>query len=81
MEKKTKAAIILAVCAALLVPDPYRYPDNDSVSYNAVLYSVTKVRVRALDADGYDIGTEVRILFWTVYDDVRYYPLSEAMKL
>lgn len=74
MKKKTKAVIIIIMCAIFLVPLPVGYKDGGTVEYNAILYSVRKVHSMQGHPDGYDIGTQVRILFWTVYDDVRYVP-------
>lgn len=72
MKKRIKAIIIIIMCAIFLIPFPSWYKDGGTVEYNAILYSIRKVH--SIQAKGYDIGTQVRILFWTVYDDVRYVP-------
>lgn len=72
MKKWVKVVIIIVICAILLVPIPVGYKDGGTVEYNAILYTVRKVH--SLQPRGYDIGTQVRILFWTVYDDVEYVP-------
>lgn len=72
MKKWVKVVIIIVICAILLVPIPVGYKDGGTVEYNAILYTVRKVH--SLQSRGYDIGTQVRILFWTVYNDVEYYP-------
>lgn len=72
MKKRIKAAIIIVICAIFLVPVPLRYKDGGTVEYSAILYSVRKVH--SLRDDGFDVGTQLRILFWTVYDDVVYVP-------
>lgn len=74
MKTRTKIILIILLCAALLVPIPVGYKDGGTVEYNAVLYTVRKVHSLADRAPGYDVGTQVRILFWTVYDDVKYEP-------
>ena len=72
MKTRVKVIIIIVICAILLVPIPTGYKDGGTVEYNAILYTVRKVH--SLHLQGYNIGTQVRILFWTVYDDVEYYP-------
>lgn len=75
MKKRTKVILIVLLCLILLVPIPVGYKDGGTVEYNAVLYTVRKVhRIPDRKPTGYDVGTQVRILFWTVYDDVRYDP-------
>ena len=61
MKKRVKVVIIIVICAILLVPIPVRYKDGGTVEYNAILYTVRKVH--SLHLRGYDIGTQVRILF------------------
>ncbi len=75
---KKKAIIITAIilAAVMLIPIPIFYKDGGSVEYAAVPYSVTKVHQLSMRGDGYEIGTQVRLLFWTVYDDVEYVPES-----
>ena len=82
MKTHIKVIIIILICAALLVPIPVGYKDGGTVEYNAVLYTVRKVH-RIADGPGYpngggyDIGTQVRLLFWTVYDDVEFVPSNQ----
>ncbi len=79
MKKKIMTVICLVLVAlVLLVPIPVNYKDGGTVSYNAVLYSVTKVHsmiVRTGDdgefEPGYAVGTRVRVLIFPVYDDVQ----------
>lgn len=68
----------ILVALILLVPIPVHYKDGGTVSYNAVLYSVTKVHslITRDGADGefevgYEVGTRVRVLIFPVYDDVQ----------
>ena len=72
MKTRVKVLIIIVICAILLVPIPAAYKDGGTVEYNAILYTVRKVH--SLQPRGFDIGTQVRILFWHVYDDVKYVP-------
>ncbi len=68
MKKRIITGIIIAVLAILLIPIPRALKDGGTVEYNAVLYSVHKVH--SLTDNGFKEGTRVRILFFTVYDDV-----------
>lgn len=81
MKTHIKVIIIILICAALFVPIPAGYKDGGTVEYNAVMYTVRKVHSIAAgpgySKPGYNVGTQVRILFWTVYDDVVYVPDSE----
>lgn len=70
MKTWVKVIIIIVICAILLVPIPAVYKDGGTVEYNAILYTVRKVH--SLAPFGYNIGTQVRIFFWIVYDDVEY---------
>ena len=72
MKKWIKVVIIIVICAVFLVPIPARYKDGGTVEYNAILYTVRKVH--SLSPFGYNIGPQVRILFWRVYDDVEFFP-------
>ena len=79
LDKKTrnKAWILLAlVIIAMCIPMRTAYKDGGTVKYRAVLYSVTKRHSLAVSDHrrGYDIGTEVRVLFWEVYNDVTFVP-------
>ena len=79
MKKKIFRIVCLVLVAlVLLVPIPMHYKDGGTVSYNAVLYSVTKVHsITSRYADdgelemGYEVGTRVRVLIFPVYDDVK----------
>lgn len=72
MKKRIKVIIIIIISAVFLIPFPSWYKDGGTVEYSALLYSIRKVH--SIHSEGYNIGTQVRILFWTVYDDVRYVP-------
>lgn len=74
MSKRIKVILIILICAIFLVPVPTRYKDGGTVTYTAISYSVRKQHSLSLSGQGYDVGTQVRLLFWTVYDDVKYDP-------
>ena len=77
MKKKHKIFLILLICTVLFLPIPAWYKDGGTVKYTALTYSVTKVhRIPLHQGNGYDVGTQVRILFWQVYDDVKYDPYA-----
>ncbi|MCR5596562.1 MAG: hypothetical protein K6G19_00140 [Lachnospiraceae bacterium] len=62
-------AAVLVVLSVLLVPVPRYLKDGGTVEYNALIYSVD--RVHSLNSEGgYNVGTRVRILFWTAFDNV-----------
>ena len=79
MKKKIMTVICLVLVAlVLLVPIPMYYKDGGTVSYNAVLYSVTKVHsITSRYTDdgelemGHKVGTRVRVLIFPIYDDVK----------
>lgn len=79
MKKKIMTVICLVLVALiLLVPIPVHYKDGGTVSYNAVLYSVTKVHsITSRYTDngelemGHEVGTRVRVLIFPIYDDVK----------
>lgn len=85
--KKSKVilTIIVIVMAILLVPFPVGYKDGGTVKYRAALYCVTKQHSIAYDPwtqkDGYDIGTEIEILGFEVYNDVEYYSMQTLIEL
>ena len=74
MKRKYKIFIIILVCALLLIPMPAWYKDGGTVKYTAITYSVTKEHSISSQSNGYNVGTRVRVLFWTVYDDVKFEP-------
>ncbi len=69
IKKKIVITVIIALIILLLIPVPRRLKDGGTVEYNAVLYSVKKVHSMYYDF-GYMEGTQVRVLFWNVFDDV-----------
>ena len=62
--------IIITVLGIALIPIRRNLKDGGTVEYNALLYSVH--HVNSLDVDGVNVGTRVRVLFWTVIDDVHF---------
>ena len=71
MKKIIKVVVIIFIFAILLFPEVHHYKDGGTVTYDAFLYSVRKEHSMA-EPNGYNVGTKVRILFWEVYDDVKY---------
>lgn len=72
------AVIILILAGVLLFPVTRRLKDGGTVEYNAILYSVKKIRSVDSVAGGFQVGTKVRILFWNVYDDVALVPFEKT---
>jgi len=81
MTKDARNLLIFAVVVALLllVPIPLRSGDG-SVRYQAGLYSVTVYNAEA-GQDGYMghlVGTQVTVLFMTVFDNTEFVPDQAA---
>ncbi|MCR5805744.1 MAG: hypothetical protein K6G68_01785 [Oscillospiraceae bacterium] len=78
MKKRVKVIIIVLICAVLFIPVPAWYLDGGTVKFTALTYSVTKQHsiCSGEQGYGYNAGTRVRILFWTVYDDVKFVPVD-----
>lgn len=82
MKKKLLIIIPMIILIILLIPVPAHLKDGGTATYNAVLYGVTKRHSIWFEggtpdgAFGYLIGTEVRILWFTVYDDVEFVPVE-----
>ncbi len=80
MKKRLRTALIVIVLAVLFVPVPRWYKDGGTFVLDAVVWSVSKVHsLQENPCDGCDIGTQVWILFWIVYDDVEFYPGARAL--
>ncbi len=81
VKKRGTTVLAVVLAAVLLIPFPIYYKDGGSVDYKAVLYTVRKEHSFAgaplEDEPGYNIGRRVKILFWTVYDDVRFVPYED----
>lgn len=84
MKKKKIAVIITAVILiTLLFPIKNHVKDGGTVTYDAVLYGITKQHSMVSDIasptgeSGYKIGTRVRILWFEVYNDVEFVPLED----
>lgn len=75
MKKKIAVIIILII---MLIPIKFGVKDGGTVVYKAVLYSVTKRHEMSgppiQPTGGYYIGTEIKILFFEVYNDVGFVP-------
>lgn len=77
MINKKKVSIVIAVVLAviLLVPIPLFYKDGGTVEYKALVYSVTLLHsIAEKNVPGYNIGTVVEILGFTVHNDVEFVP-------
>ena len=72
MKKQIKIILIILICAILLIPVPTWYKDGGTVKYTAITYSLTKQHSLSSQGKGYNVGTRIKILFWTIYDDVKF---------
>ncbi len=72
MKKRIKIILIILICAILLIPVPTWYKDGGTVKYTAITYSLTKQHSLSSQGKGYNVGTRLKILFWTIYDDVKF---------
>ena len=72
MKKRIKIILIILICAILLIPVPTWYKDGGTVKYTAITYSLTKQHSLSSQGKGYNVGTRIKILFWTIYDDVKF---------
>ena len=72
MKKQIKIILIILICAILLIPVPTWYKDGGTVKYTAITYSLTKQHSLSPQGKGYNVGTRIKILFWTIYDDVKF---------
>ena len=74
--RKKALILLILIFIAFLIPMKIQYKDGGTVEYKAVLYSVTNLH--QLTAQNYRTGTiqgtEIRILFWTVYDNSEFVP-------
>lgn len=74
---KKKYVLLLLALLVLLFPVPSHFKDGGTVTYRALLYTVTKKHALPgpeQPTKGYYIGTQVSILFFNVYDDVEFVP-------
>jgi hypothetical protein len=77
---KKRILILIIVLLFLLTPIPLRLKDGGTVEYTAILYKVTKRHAMTFqdDVEGYDIGTEIRVLWFDVYNDTAFVPGEQA---
>lgn len=81
--KKIGIIAVFAVLIIMLIPIKSQYLDGGTVKYNAVLYGITKHHSIYYELNspngknGYNIGTTVRILWFDVYDNVKFVPMEE----
>lgn len=80
-KKKIGIIAVFAVLIIILIPIKSQYDVNGTVKYNAILYGITKHHsiyfVPGDSKDGYNIGTTVRILWFDVYENVKFVPREE----
>ena len=74
--RKKALILLILIFIAFLIPMKIQYKDGGTVEYKAVLYSV--INLHQLTSQNYRTGTtqgtEIRILFWTVYDNSEFVP-------
>ncbi len=72
--KRRNMMIAVLLLLTLTIPIKASPKDGGTVSYQAILYGITKQHSMTIQnhSNGYDIGTIVRILFFTVYNDVHF---------
>lgn len=66
--KKKVIILIYVILVIMLIPVRLQLKDGGTVEYKSILYKVSKVH-RLID-NGFDIGTEIRILGFKVFDNV-----------
>lgn len=66
--KKKVIILICVILVIMLIPVRLQLKDGGTVEYKSILYKVSKVH-RLID-NGFDIGTEIRILGFKVFDNV-----------
>jgi len=71
MKKQLIRIIIIMITLILLFPIPIRYKDGGTVTYQAVLYSITDYHALR-GVDGYDTGIEIKLLGITVYENTTF---------
>ncbi len=77
-QKSRKKALLLLIVLflAMLIPMKIQHTEGGTVQYKAVFYSVIQHHEQA--SQNYRLGTvegtEIRILFWKVYDNSEFVP-------
>lgn len=66
--KKKVIILICVILVIMLIPVRLQLKDGGTVEYKSILYKVSKVH--RLIGNGFDIGTEIRILGFKVFDNV-----------
>ena len=76
MRKKITVTAVIVLFLIMLISIKTELKDGGTIKYSAILYGITKCHSMFTKdgVDGYNIGTEVRILFFNVYDDVKFVP-------
>ena len=71
MKKLLIGTVIIVIASILLVPKPVYYDDGGTVTYEAVLYSVTNYH-SLKGINEYDTGIEIKIFGITVYENTTF---------
>ena len=66
--KKKIMVIVCAVLVVMLIPIKTHLKDEGTIQYKSILYKINKVH--RLIENGFDIGTEIEILGFKVFDNV-----------
>ena len=66
--KKKIMVIVCAVLVVMLIPIKTHLKDGGTIQYKSILYKINKVH--RLIENGFDIGTEIEILGFKVFDNV-----------
>ena len=66
--KKKIMVIVCAVLVVMLIPIKTHLKDGGAIQYKSILYKINKVH--RLIENGFDIGTEIEILGFKVFDNV-----------
>lgn len=77
MKKKLTIVVIIIVALLLLIPKQYGLLDGGTIKYCTILYTVTNYH--RIKADGYIVGTEIKVLGITVYDNTTFKTRIELM--
>ena len=76
--KKKIIIIICAVLVVMLIPIKTHLKDGGTIQYKSILYKINKVH--RLIENGFDIGTEIEILGFKVFDNVESVYYKKVLK-
>ena len=80
MRKRIRLCAWLLVAVVLLTPVHAKLDDGGTEAWNAILCSVVRQRTmtREGEMEGFLTGTRVRLLWFEIYNDVRFVPIPLA---